>query len=234
MIWEGKTIESAIANALKEMNQSRENVEIEVLQEPVKGIFGLAKMAKIKVVLKENQDIEHKIVAEETESEEKTAKSESRIHTQASEQDRIKGYETLKNILNLMGISNFEIKSHIEEGNVILDIRSEAEGLLIGRHGKTREDIQYLVERICNTNEKEKVKYIIDIGGYLNRHKETLEKIAMRALNKVKETKKEEHLEAMSAYDRRIIHLFLKEDPEVKTYSIGEGGLRHIVVSPKT
>jgi spoIIIJ-associated protein len=145
----------------------------------------------------------------------------------------VKGQETLENMLKLMGISQYEVKSRIEEDSVILDIKSEAEGLLIGRHGKTREAIQYLVDRISNNTEKEKIKYIIDIGGYLNRHRETLEKIAARAITRVRETQREEHLEAMSAFDRRIIHLYLRENLEVKTYSLGEGGLRHIVIAPK-
>lgn len=236
-IWEGKTVEKTIENALKELNCSREEVDVEILQEPVKGIFGLTKSAKVKIIpkfdpaVRQPKPMDVQSAAEIADIPERH-EYRPRIYTPASDEARIKGQETLEKILGLMGIAQYEVTSRIEEDHVILDIKSEAEGLLIGRHGKTREAIQYLVDRISNANEKGKVKFIIDISGYLNRHRESLEKIAQRAVKHVKETKQEEHLEAMSAFDRRIVHLYLKDDTDVQTFSLGEGGLRHVVIAP--
>jgi len=210
--------------ALKELQCNQDEVDIEVLQEPSKGIFGLVKLAKVKVIPKPKG-----IKSKDSINREHLASVEQNEGHDAQE----RGRDVLDNILKKMGISNYEIKVRIEEDNIILDVKSESEGLLIGRHGKTREAIQYLVDRISNIHEKERNKYIIDIGGYLNRHKETLEKIAQRAAERVRSLKKEEHLEAMSAFDRRIIHLYLKDNSDIKTFSLGEGGFRHIVVAPQ-
>jgi spoIIIJ-associated protein len=76
-------------------------------------------------------------------------------------------------------------------------------------------------------------KFILDIGGYRNRHQQILEKIAKRVAKEVAESKRSQSLEQMNAYDRRIVHLCLKDHPEVSTFSDGEGSYRHIVITPK-
>jgi spoIIIJ-associated protein len=213
MIWEGKTVENAVALASKELNRPPEQIVYEIIQEPVKGIFGMSKLAKIKVLDGEkngNIDINKADTTENSDF----------------------GRQKLENMLKLMGISDFTIQTSQDGENTILNIASESEGLLIGRHGKTREAMQYIIDRMSGHEGKR--KFIIDIGGYLNRRKEKLERMALQAASKVKQTNKEEKLEAMAAHERRIIHLLLKDNPDVKTYSVGDGTLRHVVIAPKS
>lgn len=222
-LWEGKTVESAIATALKELNCTEPDVEIEVVQEPVKGIFGIVKTAKVRVVRR----------VQESRVEERVVASPTRVRPVSRDvipEDQERGVQAVETLLKLMGIESTRVQGRIENGSVILDLASDAEGLLIGRHGRTREALQYVVDRIANQNQKEKIKYIIDIGGYLNRHKETLENLAQRTAEKVRTQHHSEPLPSMNAFDRRIVHLFLKDHPDVETRSEGEGEARHILI----
>ena len=215
IVQEAKTIEEAVANALTELNTDASNVEIEVLQEPGKGLFGKAKAAKVKVKLKE--------------------KGESNPPAQVSETDMQAGRKVLKEILDLIGIPDAEINTkQQEEGIVLMDINSEAGGLIIGKHGQTLSSLQYLINRIIRTQEDEKVKYILDVGEYRVRHQKVLEKMADSSAKKVIANQEKEVLSEMNAFDRRIIHMRIKENPEVETYSEGEGNYKKVVISPKS
>jgi spoIIIJ-associated protein len=213
---EAKSVESAISLILDELKCVREDLDIEILQEPVKGIFGLSKLARVHAVLKSG-NVE--------------VSSGKAVDSLNDDQTNIR--EILEKILGLMGVAFEEIKV-IQEGEyAVFEIKSEAEGLLIGHHGKTIESIQYLINKIVNQKDKEKIRFFIDIGGYLNKHKQNLNKIADNAVGQVLETKEEIKLMPMNAYDRRIIHLHLKDHAQVKTQSQGEGSNRYVVVSLK-
>lgn len=265
-IFEAKTIEAAAAQAEKELRCRREELNITILQEPAKGIFGLARLARIRASLVRpatadsseprneahgeggpgEEDIANDVSEEAEYSQTRflgDRREDSRHLTPAFNSGEDTGtnkYSTgqviLEKILSLMDIRRVRVSTASDSETIILNVDCDAEGLLIGRHGKTREAMQYLVNRIAAGTEdvhKERHKYILDIGGYLQRHRETLQKIAHKTAQRVKETKAEEKLQAMSAFDRRIIHLALKDDPEVHTYSIGESTLRQVVIAPK-
>lgn len=213
---EGKTVESAISLILEELKCTKDELDIQVLQEPVKGIFGLAKMAKVRAI--------HHGAGE-------SSNSGTELESLNEDQKHIK--LTLEKVLTLMGIKFNDVKV-IQEGEyLVYEIKSESEGLLIGHHGKTIESIQYLINKMVNQKDKEKVKFFIDIAGYLNKHKQNLNKIADIAVSKVIENKEETKLVPMNAYDRRLIHLYLKDNPLVKTQSEGEGSNRYVVISLK-
>lgn len=219
IIREGKTIDLAVESALRILGCSKEDVQIEILQEPSKGIFGMTKMAKVKVISNNSINCESNI--------EYPTKEEILKDTRDVQQ-------IVKQILNFMGISNLEIKAENENDIIYLDIYSESEGLLIGRHGQTLSSLQYLINRIMsNINKKRNIHYVVDIGGYKQRHKVILERMAKRIIKKVIENNQEEQLAAMSAYERRIIHLYVKGIPNVISYSQGEGSFRKVVIAPK-
>jgi spoIIIJ-associated protein len=222
IVREAKTIEAAIEEALAELGCSRENARIEIIQEPVKGIFGMAKMAKVRV----NYEAKPKWQETEVNSTEQISPEKMREATQ-------KGQNLIKKIITYMGIQNAKIKTSEEENTITLDIHCDSEGLIIGRHGQTLASLQYLVNRIAHHTNNKRIRYIVDVGGYKNRHKSILEKMAKRIAQKVINTKEEEQLKSMSAYDRRIIHLAIKSNPEVTTYSLGEGNFRRVVIAPR-
>jgi len=225
IIREAKTVESAIAAALKELGCTKEEIEIEVIQEPVKGIFGMTKMAKVRV--------NYNKLNKNDESNLQTTPENNTISLENLHEAALQGQKIIRQLLSFIGIQNVKIKTHEEADTISLDIYCDSEGLLIGRHGQTLSALQYLVNRITHHNTNKKIRYVVDVGGYRVRHKTILEKMAKRIAQKVAETKQEEQLKAMSAYDRRIIHLCIKDNPVVTTYSLGEGNYRRVVIAPK-
>ena len=107
-------------------------------------------------------------------------------------------------------------------------------GVLIGKKGQTLEAIQSLVDKIVNkhNNHHDKIRVQVDVEGYLKTRKLNLEKLAMRLADKSKRIRKPISLGQMNGYDRRIVHMALKDDPEVETKSRGEGYMRKLVIFP--
>ena len=105
--------------------------------------------------------------------------------------------------------------------------------ILIGKRGQTLEAIQYLIEKIVNKKGDNRVRVQIDVEGYLDRRKESLEKHASRLLAKVKKTGKPVTVGHMNAYERRIVHIALREESDIRTQSIGDGLYRKLMIFPK-
>ncbi|MEN6521215.1 MAG: RNA-binding cell elongation regulator Jag/EloR [Armatimonadota bacterium] len=141
----------------------------------------------------------------------------------------------LETILNAM---QFKVKPELvseddEEIQINLTGDSNDIGRLIGRHGQTLDALQYIVGIAINRSSMQKIRTLLDAEGYRERHKQTLENKTLEIARQVKELGEEAVLEPQSARDRRIIHVLLADDPNVVTYSEGEGEDRHIVISPQ-
>lgn len=119
------------------------------------------------------------------------------------------------------------------EEYVCFEIAGGNSAVLIGKRGQTLEAIQYLAEKIINKHTARRVRIRVDIEGYLNKRKERLESLAKRLAEKVKVSGKPSTIGQMNAHDRRIIHISLKDNVEVRTQSIGEGFYRKLVIFPK-
>ncbi|TJX13664.1 protein jag [Tissierella creatinini] len=200
-----KTIEDAIKEALKELEAKENEVEVEVLEEPSKGLFGLigAKEAKVKVSLKYNP-----------------------IETANS---------FLGKVLDGMGIkakNNIKIEDNTLLVDVE-DISPSDMGILIGKRGNTLDAIQYLLSLAVNKNREEYLKVIIDSEGYREKREQTLINLANKMAEKAKYSKRAVKLEPMNPYERRVIHATLHEIGGVNTYSEGEEPYRRVVIVSK-
>ncbi len=196
---EGDTVEEAIEHALNELEATREQVTIDIVNEPTKGILNFgAKPAKIRATLK--QDVSS---APET---------------------------ILKEILNRMQV-DAEIESSFIDGSTHLNILTDMPALLIGKHGQTLDSIERILNCIINKASLVKRRVFVDTQGYRARREERLVEMAHQVAEKVKYTDREVVLAPMSARDRRVIHVALKEDNVVSTYSQGEGEMRRVVVT---
>ena len=196
---EGDTVEEAIEQALDELEATREQVTIDIVTEPTKGILNFgAKPAKIRATLK--QDV-------------------------TSAPDAI-----LSEILSRMGV-DAEIESNFIDGSTHLNIATDSPALLIGKHGQTLDAIERLLNCIINKTSLVKRRVFVDTEGYRKRREERLVEMAHQVAEKVKYTDREVVLAPMSARDRRIIHVTLKGDDVVSTYSQGEGEMRRVIVT---
>lgn len=141
--------------------------------------------------------------------------------------------ETLQGILSYFDIGEVTIDEYEgDEGELILDITGDDLGVLIGRYGRTLDALQFLVSAIDFRKLGFRYPVIIDVEGYKSRQREKIESIARSMARKAVSQDREIMLRPMSPYERRIVHITLKDDSRVKTESEGEGGERHVVIKP--
>ena len=130
--------------------------------------------------------------------------------------------------------SDATIAAEETNGRLRLNVAGGNAGILIGKKGQTLEAIQSLVDKIVNkhNNHNDKIRVQVDVEGYLATRELNLEKLAMRLADKSKRIRKPISLGQLNGYDRRIVHLALKDDPDVQTKSRGEGYMRKLVIFP--
>jgi spoIIIJ-associated protein len=127
--------------------------------------------------------------------------------------------ETLEKILVLLGFPAAVEEHKLEEG-LLLDVKTEDPGRLIGRQGQTLADLQYITNRLLFQQDPGSPKAMVDVGGYRAQAREALVKKAMDAAEKVRRWGDAVELEPLNAFDRRVVHHALKDDPDVETHSV--------------
>jgi spoIIIJ-associated protein len=142
--------------------------------------------------------------------------------------------ETLEQMLNHLGFVATVEELPLDDG-IFLDVKTDDSGRLIGRQGQTLSDLQYLVNRLLFQKDTETPKVTVDVGGYRSQAREALVKKAQAAAEKVRRWGDVVELEPMNAFDRRIIHNALKDDPGVETHSVEVEGTvkKAILLRPK-
>ncbi|MDD2496566.1 MAG: protein jag [Desulfitobacteriaceae bacterium] len=220
----GKTTDEAIEAALKELEAHRDEVEVEIIDYPSRGLFGIFgnKAARVKVTLLQNQVTEKKQL--ETE---KTNQVDAQIDDPVDV-----AMEFLETVFSKMGV---KVKTDIsrDDGFIYLSFTGEDLGILIGRRGETLDSLQYLLNLIVSRKMGQRNRIILDVEGYRKRREETLVKLAQRLSEKVKRTGHNIVLEPMSPHERRIIHTALQNDQRVRTFSEGEEPYRKVVITRK-
>lgn len=203
-IKKGKSVEEAIELALEELSVSREEVEIEVITEGSKGLFGLgSKEAEVKVVLKGTET--------------------------ASEAEEI-ARDFLCNVLEKLGMeASLSIES--EDDRISIDISGENMGIIIGRRGETLSSLQYLTNLVVNRKVEDYTKVSIDTENYKQKREETLVRLAEKTAEKVLKYRRSFTLEPMNPYERKVIHSALQENDKITTYSTGSEPMRKVVVA---
>jgi spoIIIJ-associated protein len=131
--------------------------------------------------------------------------------------------EITEKILATLGIPATVTEQKIG-GDLMLDVKTEESGRLIGRQGQTLADLQYIVNRIVFQQDQSSPKVMIDVGGYRSQALEALVKKAQEAAEKVKRWGDAVEMEPLNAFDRRIVHQALKDDPDIETHSVEVDG----------
>ena len=140
--------------------------------------------------------------------------------------------ELMMGLLERMEIDTV-LEGFLREGDIYLEVRGDKRGILIGKHGHTLDSLQFLINRMVNKRLKEPVRVILDINDYRKRRADNLKKMAVRLGEKVKTVGHGLTIGPFNAHDRRIIHIALKEDPLLRTESLGEGETKRIKILPK-
>jgi spoIIIJ-associated protein len=199
------TVEEALEEAEERLGMKRDRFEVEVIKEGKSGILGIGgEEAVIKV-----------------------------RPLPSVEEDLVKiAREVLDKLLNLLGVTA-EVEVLSDQIPTTFNIKGDDLGILIGRHGQTIVSLEYIVKLIVAARLKGWQPLFVDIGGYRERRRSSLQQLALHLAEQVKLEHRDITLEPMSASERRIIHLILADHPEVVTHSIGVGEDRKVVISPK-
>jgi spoIIIJ-associated protein len=126
---------------------------------------------------------------------------------------------TLETLLNLLGFQA-TVEEHRMEDGILLDVKTEDSGRLIGRQGQNLSDLQYITNRLLFQQDPTVPKVMVDVSGYRAQAREALVRKAREAAEKVRRWGDVVELEPLSAFDRRIIHQALKDDPTIETRSV--------------
>ncbi|MHB1340679.1 MAG: RNA-binding cell elongation regulator Jag/EloR [Coriobacteriia bacterium] len=245
---EGPSVAEALDAALEEMGVQQDAVEYEVLEESGKRLFGGAKAAVVRVWLKastiaaleaadeDDADAEEDDGDPADEAVPAAAAAESE-EAEFSEEEIDKVADEAVSVINEI-VGHFGITPNVEEyegdeGEIILDIVGEDLGILIGRHGKTLDSLQVLVSAITNRRIERRYPVVVDISGYRYRRRLKLEDIAKRAAERVSRQGKSMPLRPMTGFERKVIHMALRNDRRVTTASEGDEPFRQVVVHPK-
>lgn len=139
----------------------------------------------------------------------------------------------LQDILKYFGVGEVTIDEYDgDEGELILDITGDDLAVLIGRHGKTLDALQFLISAITTRTMGFRYPVVVDVEGYKSRQREKLENLAYSAAHRARTQHRSIKLRPMTPYERRIIHITLRDEDGVETASEGEGSARHVVVIP--
>lgn len=199
----GKTVEEALRYALARLGVEREEVEIEVIQKPEKGLLGIIGRKDAIIEVTKKIDKEVNIV------------------------DEVR--DVLDRLLKNMGIiANLEIEE--KENSIYVDISGDDMALVIGRRGETLDSLQYLLSLAINKNKEEYIRILLDAEEYRMKRKKTLQNLARRLAKKAKTKKSDIVLEPMNPYERRIIHSTLQNIFGINTISRGKDPYRKVVI----
>ncbi|GCF92389.1 RNA-binding protein Jag [Enterococcus florum] len=241
-VYEGLTIEEATARGLNALGLTKKEVDITVISEGKKGFLGIGKKnaeVSIEPTVKQeiNESVEETVneVIETTEPE--MPSIEKKITTQ--ELSELDDEEALKElaiylttITKEMGVPALVKVEHTETGLTVMHLETSKQGMLIGKHGKILNALQYLAQVFVHRVAKNKLSVVVNVGNYRQKREEVLARLAKRTAEKVKETGRPVFLEPMPAFERKMIHSVLSEDDYIKTHSEGEDPYRYLVVEP--
>ena len=197
-----KTVEEAIELACDRIGLPREEVEIEIIDLPKKGLFGIgAQPAKV------------------------------RVYQESSDKAEI-AVAYIKDILTEIGLPHVEVTAKVEENNnAVITLSGEGLGVIIGRRGETLDSLQYLTGLVANRADGDYRRVTIDSGNYREKREKTLETLAKKLANNAVKTGRSSTLEPMNPYERRIIHAAVSQVEGALSTSVGEEPNRRVVIS---
>jgi spoIIIJ-associated protein len=233
----GRTIEEAVQTAAQQLGVSADGVEYEIVEEGTKGFLGLGQMpTTVKAWVKEGyvpsaapvevEDTEE--VPVEVVSDEESVKFSGEGDVFVDETLRIVG-----DVLKAMEVDAKPVLKSADDEEVTVNIAGDDVAILIGKHGQTLDALQYIVGLAVAKYSDTRRRLILDAENYRARHQELIEAKAREYADAVRAEGREAVLDPQNPRDRRIVHMILAEDPDVYTYSEGEGEDRHVVISPK-
>ncbi|MDR3195636.1 MAG: protein jag [Endomicrobium sp.] len=216
--FKGKNVKDAIDAGLAELGCNKEDAVIRIVNEGSTGLFGLMG-AKPAIVL---------ISVEKSKRDIKTA-----VNTQVDQNKVCKKAKLfLSELLNKINVKISRIETSFKDDIININISTEDGNFIIGKNGQTLDSLEYLVQIIVNKELNSKLKIDLECENYRKKQKDKLKILTDKAIDYVNRTGKTYRFEPMSAKERKIIHLYLKDNHFVESFSEGDGILRKVGIKP--
>jgi spoIIIJ-associated protein len=227
----GSDEEAAIQAGLEELGVERDRVRIEVLEEARAGVMGLgAREARVRLTVEP--------ASETAEVAQRTVESVTLGSGGLDGADTAR--QVLTELLAHLGITEPRIDTRLaepapgeDEPPIVLDISGPGTSALIGHHGSTLAALQHITRLMTGQALSRHIHLVLDVDGFKARREETLQRMAERIAQQAIQDAETVVLEPMPAHERRVIHLALRDDPQVTTESIGEGDRRRVSIIPR-
>lgn len=229
----GRNIDEALEDALSRLDASIDEVEYEVLERPAT-FLGRLRGGTFRVrVTRSGAEARPPMPPGEADDaptvDERGDEEWSHVpHQELAEAGR----DLLQRMIDLMGVDGEVVIEECTEDEVRLNVEGEDMGLLIGRHGATLDAIQMIVAIGANRDVNDGARVIVDAENYRERHRQMIENRAITLAEEAVASGREVVVPNLKAYERRLMHLAVQDDPRVETYSEGEGAERVLVISP--
>ncbi len=222
------TVEEAIAQGLADLGLTEDAVDVEVLDAGSRGLLGLGgRQARIRLAIKG-------VSAEPDTNQPEAAKTAP----DGEDHELRLAEDTVRELIGKMKVQA-NVSAHYgsldEEGNrpIHVDIHGNDLGILIGRRAEILNSLQYIVNLIIGKQLEHWVQVVVDVEGYRSRRERQLRQMAQRMADQAMKTGRRQVLEPMSAAERRIIHIELRDHPNVTTQSVGDEPGRKVTIVPK-
>ena len=242
--FEGKNVEQAAEEASKKLNIKKEDLKFEVLSYGSTGIFGLVGSKKARILvklpeapeLKERRSVSRETLEKELDIDFSILDGEETPPAPDENKNTAGAIDLCRDVLQrIIDTITTDAKVNVinENDHVLFDVKGGNAGVLIGKRGQTLEAIKYLIEKIANKKNEERIRVQVDVEGYLKTRRNNLERLASRLAEKAVRTGKPMTIGQMNAHDRRIVHLSLKDTQGVRTQSLGNGAYRKLMIIPR-
>ncbi len=235
----GRTVEEAIERGLVNLSKKRTEVDIEVLEQgkPANMLGMGGEDARVLLSFPEEEVEEPEPIVDEAEVPRRPGASSADAAEEVDEappaytEELVAGAGVLRGLLEKMGVEAEVVVR--DQPDAFLEVEGGDLGALIGRHGENLIALQLLVSLMTSRQVGRTVYVAVDIEGYRRRREAQLRELARRVGGRVRETQQAVTLEPMLAYERRVVHLALQDDRDVRTESVGVDPNRRVVVLPK-
>lgn len=252
-VYEGDTIEEAIAKGLHALNVSKEDLEINVITDAKKGFWGFGKKrAKVSIELTVSEQLAEAV----GETVQDIIVTDEEVNVETAIEELLAGKASDSDASELKVLENLEDQEAITElavyltriskelnapalvrlehkdGLLVFHLDTDKQGILIGKHGKVLNALQYLAQVFVHRVAVNKLSIVVNVGEYREKRQAILQRLAERTAEKVKQTGRSVFLEPMPAFERKQIHYTLSKDNLIQTHSEGDEPYRFLVVEP--
>ncbi|MEG0551159.1 MAG: RNA-binding cell elongation regulator Jag/EloR [Vagococcus sp.] len=240
----GETVEQATQLGLSTLNISKSEADIQIVEEGKKGFLGIGKKEAIVVVesikpVEVESDVVQPVEVKEETITETAATVEDMVTEKTKEFVNLSDDEAitalavyLTDITRDLGASAM-VKVSRTKDRVMFNLETEKKGLLIGKHGKLLNAIQYLAQVYIHRIAKNRISIVVNVGDYRERREAIIKRLTKQTLRQVRETEQPVFLEPMPAFERKQVHSILATESDISTHSEGNEPHRYLVVELK-